>query len=308
MSQSLIFAESELLQPPDQREIRPSERGFKIKKAKSPSTSLPRNLKIDTLAHAEVFPTGIGELDQLLGGGIPRGKLTEISGKASSGKTGVLLSILAQVTRVGEIVAYVDTYGTLDPECARNAGIDLASLLWVRCQGNRKHPPRSCERALKATDILVQGGGVGAVVLDVESFPFSGETRTTRVPFHIWLRLQRAVKGTQMILVVLSRAKTTGSAASLALSIERDRSVWTPRYHRGSNIACHVTKAGGFLVQHQSSLNDQYSSHPFYSRKSSTNQGVRVENQLQGIESRAHLLRGNSHGTVAVHCRFQPET
>ncbi len=311
MLQPLVFTESESSQHSDLGEVQSSDCSSKARLPESlPVNSSPLGLRVDTLAQADIFPTGIEGLNQLLGGGIPRGKLTEISGEVSSGKTGLLFSILAQVTGTGEIVAYVDAFDAFDPEYAQNAGVDLASLLWVRCRGDRNHSARSCERALKAADVLVQGGGIGAVVLDMELPPLSSDTRAVKVPLHSWFRLQRAVKGTHTILVVLSRSKIAGSAASLALSIERNRSVWTPRYYRNPKVPCRVARSDRFprfAFQHPSPVTGQDPPYLFNGRWPSTHREVKVESQFKGIESSAHLLRGNAHGTVTVHCRFQPE-
>src|SRR5205814_960898 len=83
----------------------------------------------------ELLPTGIQALDQLTGGGVPRGAMTEIAGEASSGRTSVLLSLLAQATSRNEYCALVDAHDTFDPASAAAAGADLARLLWIRCGG-----------------------------------------------------------------------------------------------------------------------------------------------------------------------------
>jgi len=112
----------------------------------------------------EFLSTGMKHLDLLLSGGIPRGQMTEIIGPASSGKTSLLLSILSQATTRGEVVAYIDSFASLDPVFARKAGIDLQRLLWVR--GGTSFLP---EKTLKAADILAGAGGFGVVVLDLET-------------------------------------------------------------------------------------------------------------------------------------------
>jgi len=311
MPKSLGVAENEYSQHSDLGEVRSSIRSSKARPPESlPVSVSPLGLRVDTFAQDDTFSTGMEELNQLLGGGIPRGKLTEISGEISSGKTGLLFSILAQVTGSGEIAAYVDAFDALDPEYAQNAGVDLDSLLWVRCRRDRNHSARSYERALKAADVLVQGGGIGAVVLDMEIFPLFCDARAVKVPLHGWFRLQRAVKGTPTILVVLSRSKIAGSAASLALSIERNRSVWTPGHSRSPNVPCRVARSGRsplFALQQRSPVTGQNPPHLSNGRWPPTHRGVKVESQFKGIESSAHLLRGNAHGTVTVHCRFQPE-
>lgn len=80
-----------------------------------------------------VAPTGVSEVDELLEGGLPVGAITEIVGPESSGRTGVALSFVNQLTHAGKVCAWVDVSDALCPESAAAAGIDLAHLLWVRC-------------------------------------------------------------------------------------------------------------------------------------------------------------------------------
>ena len=81
----------------------------------------------------EMVLTGVPAIDALTGG-LPRGALTEIVGPASSGRTSLLLSLLAQATARQEACALVDASDAFDPESAVAAGIDLKRLLWVRCR------------------------------------------------------------------------------------------------------------------------------------------------------------------------------
>ena len=77
--------------------------------------------------------TGFAGLDDLLGGGIPRGQITELAGPASSGCTSLVLSTLAESTTRGEVAAYIDATDCFDPPSGEKAGIVLERLLWVRC-------------------------------------------------------------------------------------------------------------------------------------------------------------------------------
>lgn len=77
--------------------------------------------------------TGLVDLDALLGGGIPRGQITELVGPGSSGRTSVTFAIVAEATARGEVAAYIDATDSLDPRSAQRAGIALDRLLWVRC-------------------------------------------------------------------------------------------------------------------------------------------------------------------------------
>jgi len=83
----------------------------------------------------ELQPCGVAELDTLLGGGFPRGALVEVCGAASSGRTSLSLSLLAQATCRQEACAYVDVSDALDPMSVAAAGVDARRLLWVRCGG-----------------------------------------------------------------------------------------------------------------------------------------------------------------------------
>ncbi|RIK98478.1 MAG: recombinase RecA, partial [Proteobacteria bacterium] len=81
------------------------------------------------------FATRIGAVDALLGGGFPRGRVSEITGPPSSGRTSLVLALLAAATRDGETTAVVDAADAFDPASARAAGVDLGRVLWAR-------PPR----------------------------------------------------------------------------------------------------------------------------------------------------------------------
>src|SRR6267154_2481473 len=83
-------------------------------------------------AAVELQPSGISELDALLGGGFPRGSLVELCGSASSGRTSLAFSLLAQATERQETCAYVDVSDSLDPVSLAAAGVELPRLLWVR--------------------------------------------------------------------------------------------------------------------------------------------------------------------------------
>jgi recombination protein RecA len=81
----------------------------------------------------DVMPTGIRPVDELLHGGFPVGAITELVGAECSGRTSLALSFVAEVTRIGNVCAWVDVSDALHPESAAAAGMDLRRLLWVRC-------------------------------------------------------------------------------------------------------------------------------------------------------------------------------
>src|SRR5687768_10558758 len=110
-----------------------------------------------------VAATTIAAVDQVLQGGLPRGQLSEIAGPASSGRTTLLLQVVAAATRRGEIAAIVDTFDRLDVASVVAAGIDLDRLLWVRGpQGSGLRPQSEArgvtpdpfiDKALKALNL-----------------------------------------------------------------------------------------------------------------------------------------------------------
>src|SRR5438046_3676033 len=82
---------------------------------------------------AELQPCGVAELDAVLGGGFPRGSLVELCGPATSGRTGLAFSLLAQATSRQEACAFVDVSDSLDRGSLAAAGVDLPLLLCARC-------------------------------------------------------------------------------------------------------------------------------------------------------------------------------
>ena len=86
-----------------------------------------------TSAAVELQPSGVKQLDAVLGGGFPRGSLVELCGPASSGRTSLALSLLAQITERQEACAFVDVSDSLDPISLAAAGVELPRLLWIRC-------------------------------------------------------------------------------------------------------------------------------------------------------------------------------
>src|SRR5438132_11898631 len=84
-------------------------------------------------AAVELQPSGVTELDRVLGGGFPRGSLVELYGPASSGRTSLAFSLLAEATERQQACAFVDVADSLDPLSLAAAGVDLPRLLWIRC-------------------------------------------------------------------------------------------------------------------------------------------------------------------------------
>ena len=118
-------------------------------------------MKLGENAHmsVEAVPTGSLTLDLALGiGGVPRGRIVEIFGPESSGKTTVALHIAAEVQKLGGTAAFIDAEHALDPVYAKALGVNIDELLVSQ--------PDSGEQALEITDALVRSGAVEVVVVD----------------------------------------------------------------------------------------------------------------------------------------------
>ena len=107
----------------------------------------------------EAIPTGSIALDNALGiGGIPRGRIVEIYGPESSGKTTLSLEILAEAQALGGVVAFIDAEHALDPGYAARIGVDIDEVLISQ--------PDTGEQALEICDMLVRSGAIDVVVID----------------------------------------------------------------------------------------------------------------------------------------------
>jgi hypothetical protein len=164
----------------------------------------------------ENLPTGLPEIDTQTGG-LPRGAITEIFGPACSGRTSILLTILAEASRRDEVLALVDGVDAFDPASGALTGLDLRRLLWVRC--------RNLDQVLRSTDLLLHGGGFGIVAMDVTDIP---PRQLHAVPPAAWFRFQRTIEKTPTSLVILGRESAAKSAASLALRLgdRAERAGW----------------------------------------------------------------------------------
>ena len=183
------------------------------------TTALP---PIDPHDEAAAAPSGIASLDARLGGGFPRGHVSELVGARSSGRTSVLLQTIAAATARGELVGLVDALDMLDVESAAAAGVDLERLLWVR--GHLVTNPGFCsdlnqralEQAIRAFTLILQAGNFGLVVLDLAEAPAQA---VRRLPFTTWLRLQRMVEGSSTACVIVGNEPMARSSAGLTLEL-----------------------------------------------------------------------------------------
>jgi hypothetical protein len=173
------------------------------------------------------LPSQIAIIDDLLDGGLPRGRVSELIGPQSSGKTALLIAFLAAATRRSEVAAYV-----------------LERLLWVR--------PPSLKDAVRCTEIILQAGGFAAVVLDLSlnrgdagasvisspqtspggrgtgghQRPATSRQQLPRFRLNVWPRLARAAEQSHAALIVLAPQRVTGSIAALGIETRVHKTLW----------------------------------------------------------------------------------
>jgi RecA DNA recombination protein len=198
----------------------------------------------------EMAPSGVREIDALTSG-LPRGCLTEVCGPVSSGRTSLLLAVLAAATHRQEACALVDVSDAFDPLSAARAAVHFESLLWVRCgdhentrrkrEGHdfsradrasfkaralapedkkRKASESPVDQALRVTDLLLQSGGFGLVIIDLGDVPLK---LARRISLTSWFRFQRAIEHTPTVLFVVTQAPCSQTCAALLLKLQTDK-------------------------------------------------------------------------------------
>jgi RecA DNA recombination protein len=180
--------------------------------------------KIHQKKAVETVSTGVEEVDALTGG-LPRGAISELFGPASSGRTSLMYSMLAQATSQEEICAVVDVNDVFAPAAAAAAGIDFDRLLWIRCGG-------SLENAFKGADLLLHAGGFGLVVLDMADV--AGKD-ARRIITSWWYRFRRTVENKPTSIVVMSEEACTRSCAALTLEL-KGTPEWSQANAEQSNV------------------------------------------------------------------------
>ena len=158
----------------------------------------------------EAIPTGALALDAALGiGGVPRGRIIEIYGPESSGKTTLSLEILAEAQAMGGVVAFIDAEHALDPTYAARIGVDIDEVLISQ--------PDTGEQALEICDMLVRSGAIDVIVIDsvaalVPRAEIEGEIGDSSVGLQARLMSQALRK----LAGSLAKSKTASSSTSFA--------------------------------------------------------------------------------------------
>ena len=157
----------------------------------------------ETRVPVEVIPTGSIALDVALGiGGLPRGRIVEIYGPESSGKTTVALHAVANAQRAGGIAAFIDAEHALDPEYAQKLGVDTEALLVSQ--------PDTGEQALEIMDMLIRSGAIDIVVVDsVAALVPKAEIEGEMGDSHVGLQARLMSQALRKITGAVSQTKTT---------------------------------------------------------------------------------------------------
>ncbi len=158
-------------------------------------------LGTDAKVRVEAIPTGAINLDAAIGvGGIPRGRITEIYGPESSGKTTLCLHVVANAQRTGGVAAYIDAEHALDTEYAKKLGVDIENLLISQ--------PDTGEQALEICEILVRSGAVDVIVIDsVAALVPRAEIEGDMGDSHVGLQARLMSQALRKLTGAISRSK-----------------------------------------------------------------------------------------------------
>ena len=156
-----------------------------------------------TQMNVETIPTGSLSLDIALGlGGIPKGRIVEIYGPESSGKTTVTLHMIAEVQRRGGIAGFIDAEHALDPAYAKNIGVDIDNLYISQ--------PDNGEQALEITETMVRSGAIDIVVVDsVAALVPKAEIDGDMGDSHVGLQARLMSQALRKLTAVISKSNCT---------------------------------------------------------------------------------------------------
>jgi len=156
-------------------------------------------------------PSGLAELDEIMGGGLPRGKLIEVVGAASSGRMSLVVAALAAATARDEVVAIIDAADAFDPASAQAAGVVLDRVLWVRTTSGAD--------TLRAADLLADAGGFAVIALWLCGVRM-------RAADAAWARLARSAERAGAALLVVGEQPRCGTFAAATVEVARGQARW----------------------------------------------------------------------------------
>ncbi|MBU1019519.1 MAG: recombinase RecA [Patescibacteria group bacterium] len=152
--------------------------------------------------NVETIPTGSLSLDIALGGGVPKGRVVEIFGPESSGKTTLALHIIAEAQKSGGQAAFIDAEHALDPEYAQRIGVDVENMLISQ--------PDTGEQALEITETLVRSNAVDIIVVDsVAALTPRAEIEGDMGDAHMGLQARLMSQALRKLTAAISKSKTT---------------------------------------------------------------------------------------------------
>jgi recombination protein RecA len=160
-------------------------------------------LGTDSKVRVESIPTGAINLDAAIGvGGIPRGRVTEIYGPESSGKTTLCLHVVANAQKLGGVAAFIDAEHALDTEYAKKLGVDVENLLISQ--------PDTGEQALEICEILVRSGAVDVIVIDsVAALVPKAEIEGDMGDSHVGLQARLMSQALRKLTGAIARSKVS---------------------------------------------------------------------------------------------------
>lgn len=155
-----------------------------------------------THQNVECYPTGSVSLDLALGGGIPKGRIVEIYGPESSGKTTLTLHAIAEVQKQGGVAAFIDAEHALDPQYAQRIGVNLENLLVSQ--------PDNGEQALEIVESLVRSNAVDLIVVDsVAALVPQAEIEGDMGDSHMGLQARLMSQALRKLTAIISKSKST---------------------------------------------------------------------------------------------------
>ena len=156
----------------------------------------------NTHANVETFSTGAVSLDLALGGGIPKGRIIEVYGPESSGKTTLTLHAIAEVQKSGGVAAFIDAEHALDPAYAERIGVNLENLLVSQ--------PDNGEQALEIVETLVRSNAVDLIVVDsVAALVPQAEIEGDMGDSHMGLQARLMSQALRKLTAIISKSKST---------------------------------------------------------------------------------------------------
>lgn len=180
----------------------------------------------------ECIATTLAPFDALLGGGLPRGKMVELTGRRGTPRYSIVLAALAAATSMGEAAVLVDLGDGFDPQLAEANGVDLRRLLWIR--------PKTMRQAVMSLE-MITATKFQLVTLDC------GLRTGKRVPDAAWVRLARSAEAHGAAMLISTPWPLTGTASEAVITALRPRAQWlgrgkSPRVLAGMTVELRLEK------------------------------------------------------------------